>query len=132
MLLAGTLLNLVDATGLLLVTCIRILGSSCKLNASLGDTFVISVKNLKVTSAFIEKKKDRANVYCSGTMHRVFIVRVKKNYFRTLGALVKFSENSAILVNKKNVPLGLRIKGPVPMEICFRYPTIGNLSQYIV
>ena len=41
MIMMGTRLNVVDVSGIRIVSCIRILGSSYKRNAKLGDILIV-------------------------------------------------------------------------------------------
>ena len=60
------------------------------------------------------------------------IIRTKVYYCRFPGIFVRFDENSVVLVNKKVVPVSNRIYGPVLMELCVRYPSVGCVSRHII
>ena len=57
-------------------------------------------------------------------MHRALIVRIKVNYSRICGVLIKFNENSVIIVSKQVVPLSNKVYGPVMREFCMRWPSL--------
>ncbi len=52
-----------------------------------------------------------------GEVMRAVIVRTKKEIARQDGSYIKFDDNSAVLVNQQNEPLGTRIFGPVAREL---------------
>lgn len=61
------------------------------------------------------------------------IVRQKKEFRRPDGMRVKFADNSAVVVkDEKGNPKGTLIKGPIPKEVCSRYPGIAKLASIIV
>ena len=66
------------------------------------------------------------------TIHRALIIRSKISLPRTTTFRIRFDETAVILVNKKNLPLGSRIRGPVLQELCEKFPFIGTLSQVII
>ena len=53
-------------------------------------------------------------------MHRALIIRIKVNYSRICGVLMKFNENSVVIVSKQVVPLSNKVYGPVMREFCMR------------
>jgi len=61
------------------------------------------------------------------------IVRQKKEYRRPDGMRIKFADNSAVVLkDEKGNPKGTLIKGPIPKEVCDRYPGIAKLASIIV
>jgi large subunit ribosomal protein L14 len=44
-------------------------------------------------------------------------VRTKREYRRPDGSYIKFDENSAVLINAQQEPVGTRIFGPVAREL---------------
>ena len=61
------------------------------------------------------------------------IVRQKKEYRRVDGMRIKFADNAAVIVkDEKGNPKGTLIKGPVPKEVCSRWPGIAKLASIIV
>jgi len=47
----------------------------------------------------------------------VVIVRTTKEVRRQDGSYIRFDDNSAVLINKENEPVGSRIFGPVAREL---------------
>jgi large subunit ribosomal protein L14 len=61
------------------------------------------------------------------------IVRQKKEYRRPDGMRIKFADNACVVLkDEKGNPKGTLIKGPIPKEVCDRYPAIAKLASIIV
>ena len=101
-----TKLKVADNSGAKMLLCIKVLGGSKRRYASVGDVIVTSVKEAMPNS---KVKK--------GDVMRAVIVRTKKEIARQDGSYIKFDDNSAVLVNQQNEPLGTRIFGPVAREL---------------
>lgn len=133
MLYLGAFLAVVDNSGLSLVSCLKVLGhKSKKKSIPLGSVLVISVKNLTIQTFFFKKKERRVDKYAKGTLHRSYLVRTRKQFMRDFGVFLNFNQNGSILINKKNVPLARRVKGPIPIELCLRIPSLGLISQFLL
>jgi len=114
--------SVVDNSGAKSILIIQRLVGSNKKCVSLGEIAVAVVKD----SDLSRKKTFRS------TVHRVLIVRSKIFISRTKTFNIRFDETAVILVNKRNLPLGSRLRGPVLQELCEKYPFIGTLSQVII
>ena len=101
-----TVLDVADNSGAKKVFCIKVLGGSRRKYASVGDVIVVSIKEALPNSKV--KKGDVA---------RAVIVRTAKEVARPDGSYIRFDNNSAVLVNKENEPIGTRIFGPVAREL---------------
>ncbi len=101
-----TILDVADNSGARKIGCIKVLGSSKRKYASLGDVIVVSVKDA-IPNSKIKK----------GDVVRAVVVRTKKGVKRLDGSYIKFDDNSAVLINPQNEPLGTRIFGPVAREL---------------
>jgi large subunit ribosomal protein L14 len=101
-----TMLDVADNSGARKVGCIKVLGSSKRKYASLGDVIVVSVKDA-IPNSKIKK----------GDVVRAVVVRTKKGMRRVDGSYIKFDDNSAVLINQQNEPIGTRIFGPVAREL---------------
>ena len=99
-------LDVADNSGAKKVKCIRVLGSTGRRYASLGDIIVVSVKEALPRS---KVKK--------GDVHRAVVVRTRKEVRREDGSYIKFDDNAAVLLNKQGEPIGTRIFGPVAREL---------------
>ncbi len=52
-----------------------------------------------------------------GDTARAVIVRTRREYRRQDGSYIKFDDNSAVLINAQQEPVGTRIFGPVAREL---------------
>ena len=127
----NSILLVTDKSGASLVQCIKVLGSSKRRSAKLGDIVIVSIKKLHSTR-FSSLKPGQQKQFSKGRLHRALIVRTRLNYCRFPGIYVRFDENSVIIVNKKVVPVSSRVYGPVLRELCIKYPSIGSICRYIV
>src|SRR5512136_2101296 len=101
-----TVLDVADNSGAKKVMCIKVLGGSKRKYASIGDVIVVSVKEA-IPNAKVKK----------GEVARAVIVRTAKEIARPDGSYIRFDDNSAVLINKDNEPIGTRIFGPVAREL---------------
>jgi len=102
----GSNLNVADNTGARKVQCIKVLGGSKKMSASLGEMIMVSIKETVSNSKVKE-----------GDVYKSVIVRTKKEIKRKDGIVVKFFDNSVVLLDNNNEPIGTRIFGVIPREI---------------
>jgi len=118
-----TLVKIADNSGGIVGRIFKVLGSSKKRYAELGDEVVLSIQTAQPRKSV--KKKD---------IHRAVVVRQKKAYRRTDGSYVRFDENAVVLVEKdKKEPKANRVFGPIPREVIERgYQKIGSLAPEIV
>lgn len=101
-----TYLDCADNSGAKRVMCIKVLGGTRRRYASVGDIIVVSVKEALPNSRV---KK--------GDVHKAVIVRTRKEVGRRDGSYIRFDNNSAVLINANNEPLGTRIFGPIAREL---------------
>ena len=101
-----TNLEVADNSGAKRVQCIKVLGGSRRRYAALGDVIVVSIKEALPGSKV--KKGDTA---------RAVVVRTRREYRRQDGSYIKFDDNSAVLINTQQEPVGTRIFGPVAREL---------------
>ena len=52
-----------------------------------------------------------------GDTAKAVVVRTTREYRRADGSYIKFDDNSAVLINAQNEPIGTRIFGPVAREL---------------
>ena len=119
MIQVNSILSVCDSTGVMLVKCIKVLGPYKKKIAYMGDLVIVSVqrvnpRRLKRLKLFRRKR------FFVGTLHRALVVRSKCNFLRANNIYIRFNENSAVLVNKKVVPVSSRVYGPILKELCMR------------
>ena len=61
------------------------------------------------------------------------IVRQRKEFRRMTGERIKFEDTAAVVVkDEAGNPKGTLIKGPVPKEVCERWPAISKIADSIV
>lgn len=101
-----TRLRVADNTGAKEIMCIRVLGGHARRYASVGDVIVASVKDA-LPHGSVKK----------GDVVRAVVVRTKKEIRRPDGTYVRFSDNSAVLIDNFGNPRGTRIFGPVAREL---------------
>ena len=99
-------LDVADNTGARSVMCIKVLGGSKRRYASIGDIIKVSIKDAA----------PRGRVK-KGEIYNAVVVRTAKGVRRPDGALIKFDNNAAVLLNAKLEPIGTRIFGPVTREL---------------
>lgn len=101
-----TILNIADNSGAKRVSCIKVLGGSKRRYAGIGDVIVVAIKEA-IPTAKVKK----------GEVVRAVVVRTTKGTRRLDGSLIRFDDNSAVLIDKDNEPIGTRIFGPVAREL---------------
>ena len=106
MIQAETILNVADNSGAKKVYCIKVLGGTRRKYARVGDVIVVSVRE-SLPNSKVRK----------GDVLRAVIVRTVKEIRRDDGSYLKFDDNSAVLINQQNEPVGTRIFGPVAREL---------------
>lgn len=101
-----TTLAVADNSGAKKLVCIKVLGGSKRKYAKIGDVVAVTVKEAMPNSKV--KKGDVA---------KAVIVRTAKEIARQDGSYIRFDNNSAVLINPQNEPIGTRIFGPVAREL---------------
>ena len=101
-----TNLDVADNSGARRVQCIKVLGGSKRMTASVGDVIVVSVKDA-IPRGKVKK----------GDIHRAVIVRTSKEIRRPDGTAIRFDRNAAVLLSPQGEPIGTRIFGPVTREL---------------
>ena len=101
-----TKLTVCDNSGAKDAVCIRVLGSTGRRYASLGDIIVVAVQNV-IPSSDLKK----------GAVSKALIVRTKKEVRRSDGSYIRFDDNACVLLNNAGELRGSRIFGPVAREL---------------
>lgn len=105
-----TILRVADNSGAKKVKCIKVLGGFKRKYAHIGDTIIVSIKELRNKNKASSKVK-------KGEIYKAVIVRTKSKTVRNNGSTLKFKDNSVALINKKGNPVGTRIKGVVSKKL---------------
>jgi large subunit ribosomal protein L14 len=118
-----TIVNVADNSGAKIGRIFKVLGSSKKRYAELGEIVVLSVQKAEPRKAI--KKKD--------VLHAV-VVRQTKATRRKDGSYIRFDENAVVIIEKnKKEPVAGRIFGPIPREIGEAgFKTIASKAPEIV
>jgi len=115
-------LEVADNTGAKSVLCIKVLGGS-------KHRYPCVLEILKV---IITEAAPRGRVK-KGEIYSAVVVRTAKGIRRSVGSLVKFDGNAAVLLNAKLEPIGTRIFGPVTRELrTERFMKIVSLAPEVL
>ncbi len=107
MIQARSIVRITDNCGAKIGRIFKVLGSSKKRYAGLGDLVILSVQKAEPRKTI--KKKD---------VLQAVVVRTVKPYRRADGSYIRFDENAVVILDKgKGEPLAGRIFGPIPREI---------------
>jgi len=111
MISVGTNLVVADNSSVKMVKCLKVLnkGSSPKQIASVGDTIVVSIKQMKT-----KRQLSKLNV---GEIYRAIVIETKKEWQRMDGSIVKGNRNAVVLINTQSLPIGTRILSWVTYEL---------------
>ncbi|MFO7750651.1 MAG: 50S ribosomal protein L14 [Desulfobacteraceae bacterium] len=122
MIQAETRLTVADNSGAREVYCIKILGGSKRRYAGIGDIIVVAVKEA-IPNAKVKK----------GDVVKAVIVRTSKEITRPDGSMIRFDDNSAVILNPSSEPVGTRIFGPVARELrAKRFMKIISLAPEVL
>ncbi len=118
-----SIVKIADNSGALIGRVFKVLGSSKKRYASIGEVVVISIQ--KAMPRKTAKKKD--------VLYAV-VVRQKAPFRRKDGSYIRFDENAVVIVMKeKQEPVAGRVFGPIPREIGeVGYQKIISLAPEVV
>lgn len=123
MIQARSIVKITDNCGAKIGRIFKVLGSSKKRYAEIGDLVVLSVQKAEPRKTI--KKKD---------VLQGVVVRQVKAFRRKDGSYIRFDENSVVILEKgKKEPLAGRIFGPIPREIAEKgFQTIASKAPEIV
>ncbi len=118
-----SLVKIADNGGGTLGAVFKVLGSSKKRYATLGEIVVISVKVATPRKAV--KKKD---------VHQAVVVRTRNAFRRKDGSYIRFDDNAVVLLEKgKKDPKAGRVFGPMPRELAEKgFQKIISLAQEVI
>lgn len=102
-----TNLTVIDNSGIQKSKCIHVYK---KPFAKIGDFILVTITQTK------KKKISKLNLL-KGSLFKALVIRTKYTNKNTMSNYLQFNENSVILLNKQNQPLGTRIFGPVPLSL---------------
>jgi len=122
----STFLKVIDNSGANVIGCIKIFKGYKARSAGIGQEIIVSVKTLRSNNRKLSK-------VLKGEKYKALIIRTKIGVKYLSGDSVKFLENSAVLINKKQKPVGTRIFGHLPLTFRHsKYLKLISLSSGIV
>ena len=118
-----SIVKITDNSGAKIGRVFKILGSSKKRWAKIGEIIVLSVQKAEPRKPI--KKKD--------VVYGV-VVRQRQPFRRTDGSYIRFDENAVVILEKgKKDPIAGRIFGPIPRELAtLGFSKIVSLAPEIV
>jgi large subunit ribosomal protein L14 len=118
-----SIVKIADNSGAKIGRIFKVLGSSKKRYAEIGEIVVLSVQKAEPRKAV--KKKDILNAV---------VVRQRKQFRRKDGSYIRFDENAVVILEKgKMDPLAGRVFGPLPRELAeMGFQKIASLAPEIV
>ena len=99
-------LEVADNTGAKRGRCFKVLRGSKRRYAGVGDVIVCSVK-----------EADPKGLVKKGDVVKAVIVRTRSYIRRSDGSMLRFYDNSCVILDDKDNPRGTRIFGPVAREV---------------
>ncbi len=117
-----TNLIVADNTGAKRVRCFRVLGGTRRRYAYVGDIIVCSVK-----------EAEPGGTVKKGDVVKAVVVRTKGYIRRPDGSLLRFYDNSCVIIDDKKNPRGTRIFGPIAREVRESgYIKISSLAPEVI
>ena len=117
-----TNLEVADNSGAKKVRCFKVLKGSKRRYAGVGDVIICSVKDA-----------DPKGLVKKGDVVRAVIVRTKSYVRRQDGSMLRFYDNSCVILDDKDAPRGTRIFGPVAREVRdFGFVKISSLAPEVI
>jgi large subunit ribosomal protein L14 len=118
-----SIVTITDNSGAKIGRIFKILGSSKKRYARIGDVVVLSVQKAEPRKAI--KKKD---------VLQAVVVRSRAPMRRKDGSYLRFDDNAVVIIEKeKKEPVAGRVFGPIPRELSeLGYQTITSRAPEVV
>lgn len=120
-----TILKVSDNSGAKTVKCIKVLGGFKRKFAVIGDIIVTSIQQLRNKSKKNLKVKKKE-------IYKALIIRTKTKTKKRDGSIISFKENSVVLLNKQDKPVGTRIIGPIPKFLKKKFNKFLSLSTGLI
>lgn len=106
MIQSQTYLNVADNSGARKLMCIRVLGTSNRKYAHIGDVIIAVIKEV-VPNMPLEKSE----------VVRAVVIRTCKELKRDNGMIIRSDDNAAVVIDQQGNPKGTRIFGSVAREL---------------
>ncbi|MCC6323323.1 MAG: large subunit ribosomal protein [Patescibacteria group bacterium] len=119
----GTVVKITDNAGGKVGKVFKVLGSSRRRYAYIGDKVILSVKVAEPRKGI--KKKD---------VCQAVVVRTTNAFRRKDGSYIRFDDNAVVILEKdKQDPKAGRVFGPIPRELAERgYQKIISLAPEVI
>ncbi|XP_052114222.1 50S ribosomal protein L14, chloroplastic-like [Arachis duranensis] len=101
-----THLNIADNSGARQLMCIQIIGAGNRQYASIGDIVVAVIKE-----AVPNMSLERSEVI------RAVIIRTCKELKRSIGMIIQYDDNTAVVIDQEENPKGTQIFGAIAREL---------------
>ena len=125
MLHTGSKVTVVDNSGALLVSCIRVLKESKKNVVAIGQSFVGSVKQNEL--------KEKKRPILRGDICKALVVLTKSKVSRVGNCYISANASAIVLISTDVMPVGNRITSPIFIEIrCSKYSKIFAIADLFV
>ena len=118
-----SIIKIADNSGAKIGRVFKVLGSSKKRWATIGEVVILSV----------QKAEPRKQVKKKDILYGV-VVRQRQPFRRADGSYIRFDENAVVIIEKgKQDPIAGRVFGPIPREISeLGFQKIASLAPEIV
>jgi large subunit ribosomal protein L14 len=105
-----TVLEVIDNSGVKIITCIKVLGGFKKRYGVFGNLIKGSIQELR-------KKNNKKLGLKKGNIVFAIVVQTRSQIKRKDGQIFKFLKNSAVILDKQAKPLATRILTPLCNEL---------------
>nr|UYG49727.1 ribosomal protein L14 [Malania oleifera] len=117
-----THLNVADNSGARKLMCIRIVGTSNRRYAHIGDVIVASIKEAVPNMPLARSEVVRA-----------VIVRTCKELKRENSIIIRYDDNAAVIIDQDGNPKGTRVFGAIARELRhFNFTKIVSLASEVL
>ncbi len=117
-----TQLDVADNSGAKRLKCFKVLRGTRRRYAHVGDVIVCSVK-----------EADPKGSVKKGDVVKAVVVRSKSYIRRKDGSMIRFYDNSCVIIDEKQNPKGTRIFGPIAREVRDRgFIKISSLAPEVI
>jgi len=117
-----TMVDVADNSGAKTARCIKVLGSTGRRYATIGDVIVVSVQRA-LSNGQVKR----------GQVVRAVVVRTRRPVGRVDGSYTRFDRNAVVVVDKEGNPRGTRIFGAIARELRDKkYMRILSLATEVV
>ena len=118
----GSIVNIVDNSGVRVIRCIKVLGTNPRSYGRVGNIIVGAVQ------VALPRRKIKVHDVC-----KCVIIRQKKVVQRKSGVYVSFDKTGAVVIDARRQPVATRIKGSSMHELRKRrHMKIISLSNSLV